>query len=155
MRSLRYFPLRPHAEQVTDSVAELRAVQGVEMEVADAAGIELTAQLRRYCGGDQLSGGGQIVQSLEQIVEPLRNGRSAALGEAARRRDVRNGKDAGDDLDLDAGRCGFVAEAEEAVGREKELGDRPVRAGVDLSLEILEIEPARGRVGVHFRISRH
>ena len=64
-------------------------------------------------------------------------------GEAPRLRDVGDRQDARHDLDVDAGRGGLVAEAEEAVGREEELGDRAVGAGVDLALQIVEIGLAR------------
>src|SRR6476620_2588558 len=73
---------------MTDRVAELRAVERIEMEVAHAAGVELAAQLGSDGRGDQLTGRGQVVEPFEQIVEPLRNARPAGLGEAARGRDV-------------------------------------------------------------------
>ena len=62
---------------------------------------------------------------------------------AAKRRVVatlETGRMPGHDLDVEAGRRGFVAETEEAVGREEELRDRAVGAGVDLALQILEVE---------------
>ena len=49
------------------------------MEVADAAGVELAAQLGGDGRGDQLARGGKIVEPLEQLVEPLRNARAAGL----------------------------------------------------------------------------
>ena len=49
----------------------------------------------------------------------------------------------GVDLGVDAGGGERVAEAEEAVGRKEELGDRAVGAGVDLALEIVEVGGAR------------
>ena len=58
----------------------------------------------------------------------------------------------GHDLDVDAGRRGLVAEAEEAFRREEELRDRAVGARVDLALEILEVELARRGIGVDFGI---
>ena len=45
------------------------------MEVADAARIELGAELGGDGGGDQLARGGQIVQPLEQPVQPGRDAR--------------------------------------------------------------------------------
>src|SRR5258708_397250 len=114
------------------------------MEMANAARVELPRELGGDGGGDQLPGCGQIVEPFEQVVQPLRDGRSAALGEATRGRDVRDWKDARHDFGFDSGRCRFVAEAEEAVRRKEELCDRPVRAGVDLALQILEIEDTGG-----------
>ena len=64
----------------------------------------------------------------------LRDARAAGGREAARRGDVGDGQDARNDLDVDARGRGFVAEAEEAVGGEEELGDRPVGARIDLAL---------------------
>ena len=95
------------------------------MEVTNAAGVELTAKLGRDGGSDQLPRRGQIIEALEQVVEPLRDGRSAALGETARGCDIGNGQNSRNDLGLDARGCRFVAEAKEAVGREEKLGDRP------------------------------
>ena len=110
------------------------------MEVANAAGVELAAQLGGDGGGDQLARGGQIVEPLEQLVRASRGIAAPQLcREAAGRGDVGDRQDARHDLDVDPGRGHFVLEAEEAVGREEELGDRAVGAGVDLALEIVEI----------------
>src|SRR5688572_22033397 len=84
--------LRPHPEHVADRISELGPVQRVEMELADAAGIELAAQFRRDRGGDQLAGGGQIVEPLEQAVEPGRYGGAAQGGELAGLGDVGDGQ---------------------------------------------------------------
>src|SRR5688572_27503211 len=84
---MRLFP-GPQAEQMADGVAELGAVQRVEMELPDAAGIKLPAQLRRYRRGDQLAGGRQVVQPLEQPVEPVRDIGAAHRSEPARLGDV-------------------------------------------------------------------
>ena len=73
-------------------------------------------------------------------------------GELAGLGDVGDRQDAGHDLGVDPGRGGLVAEAEEAVGREEELGDRAVGAGVDLALEIVEIGGRVGRIGMAFGI---
>ena len=56
---------------MADRVAQLGAVERVEMEVAHAPGIELSAQLGRDRRRDQLSCGGKLVEAFEQIVEPL------------------------------------------------------------------------------------
>ncbi len=109
------------------------------MEVADPAGVKLAAQFGGDGRGDQLARGGKLVEPFEQIVEPVRDGRAAHLGEAAGLGDVGHRQDAGHDLDVDAGRGDLVAEAEEAIGREEELGDRAVGAGIDLALEIVEV----------------
>ncbi len=122
------------------------------MEVTDSACVELAAQFGRDRGRDQLAGGWQVVETLEQIVQPVRDSGAARFGEAPRLGDIRNGEDAGNDLDADAGRGRIVAKAQEAVGGEEELSDGAVRAGVDLALEIVEIGGLVGRVRVAFRI---
>src|SRR4051812_47561410 len=76
------------AEQVADGVGQLGAVQRVEMELADAAGVKLAAQLRRDRRGDQLAGGGERVQPLEQLVHPRRDGGAAHRRELAGLGDV-------------------------------------------------------------------
>ena len=47
---------------------------------------------------------------------------------------------------FDAGRGGTVAEAQEIVGIEEELGDAAVGAGIDLALEIVEVGLGVGRI---------
>ena len=139
---------------MADRVAELGAVERVEMEVADAAGVKLAGKLRGDRRRDQLARRRQVVEAFEHVIEPLRNGRAAGQSEAARGRDVRDRQDARDDLRIDAGRRGLVAEAEEAVRREEELRDRAVGARVDLALEIFEVEFARGGIRGGFRDKR-
>ncbi len=101
-----------------------------------------------------MPGGGQVVQSLEQLVEPLRDARAAGLREAAGGGDVRDRQDARHDLDVHAGCGDLVLKTQEAVRREEKLRDRPVGAGVDLALQIVEIGPAIGGVGVDLGIGR-
>src|SRR4051812_25242389 len=95
--------LRSQAEQMADGISQLGAVQRVEMELADAAGVKLAAQLRRDGGGDELAGGRKIVEPFEQIVHPGGDGRAAARRETARLGDVGDGEDAGDQLGVDPG----------------------------------------------------
>src|SRR3954462_8799394 len=82
------------AEQMADRISELGAVQGVEMELADAAGIKLAAKLGSDGGGDELARGGEIVEPFEQAVHPGRDGRAAARREAPGLGDVGDGEDA-------------------------------------------------------------
>src|SRR5437762_11362806 len=113
------------------------------MEVAHPAGVKLTAQLGRDRRGDQLACSRQIVESLEQSVEPVRNAGTAGLCEPACRRDIRNRQDAGDDFRIDTCRGCVIPETEIAFGREEELSDGAVGACVDLPLEIFDVETAR------------
>ena len=111
-----------------------------------AARIELTAEFGRDGGRNKLARRREIVEAFEQVVEPFGNGGAAACCEPARRGDVRNRQDAGHDLDVDTGGRRVVAEAEKAIGGKEKLRNRAVGAGVDLALEVLEIELPRGRI---------
>ena len=55
---------------------------------------------------------------------------------------------------MDAGCRGAVAEAQEVVGFEEELGDAAVGAGIDLALEVVEVGLGVGRIGMLFGIAR-
>ena len=88
---------------MADRVRELGAIQRVEVEMADAARIELGAKLGGDGGGDELARGGKIVQPLEQPVEPRRDRGAAKPRELAGLGDVGDGQDAGCDLGGDAG----------------------------------------------------
>ena len=110
------------------------------MEGAFAAGVELTAKFGGHGSSDQLTSRRQVVETLEQIVEPLGNGRAAGRCKTAGSSDVRQRQDARYNLDVDARCRRVIAEAEEAIGREKELRDRAIGARVDLALEVFEIE---------------
>ncbi len=122
------------------------------MEVADPAGIELAGKLGGDGRRDQLPRRRQIVEALEQRIEPVGNVRSAGLGEAPGRGDVRHRQDSRHELDLHSGRRNFVLKAQEAFRGEEELRDRAVRAGIDLALEIIEIGFAVAGVRMDFRI---
>src|SRR4029453_18751114 len=93
--------LRAKTEQMADRVAELGPVEGEEVEVAGAAGVELRAHLRGDGGGDELARRRLVVEALEQPVHPLRNGRATGGRELAGLGDVGDGQDAGDDLGVD------------------------------------------------------
>ena len=132
---------------MADRIGKLGAIQRVEVKLAHAARIELAAQLGGDGGGDELAGGGEIVEPLEQSVHPARNGGPTGGGEGARLGDVGDGQDAGHQLRVDARGRGLVAEAEEAIGREEELGDRAVGAGVELALEMSRSAALVGELG--------
>src|ERR1044072_1359240 len=70
MGALRGSTLGPEAQQMADGVAQLRPVETVEMEAAHPARIQLGAELGGERRGDQLAGGGQIVEALEHPGEP-------------------------------------------------------------------------------------
>src|SRR5256885_9292167 len=127
---------------MADRVAELRAVERVEMEVTDAARVEVTAKLRGHRCRDELAGGGEVVQSLEQMAEPRRDSSPAIGGHPHDSGKIGDRHDARDDLDIDA--CGgdFVLETQETVWREEELSDRAVRPRIALSLQMIDVRRA-------------
>src|SRR3982750_2879661 len=89
---------RPHAEEVTDRVRQLRPIERVEMEMPDAAGVKLPGELGGNRSGDQLARGGQVIQPFEQSVEPLRDRRSTGFREPPSGRDIRHRQDSRNDL---------------------------------------------------------
>src|SRR5579864_2926776 len=145
--------LRSYSKKVTDGVAQLRPIEGVEMEVTDAAGIELAAQLGGDGGSDQLACRRKVVQPLEKAVQPFGYAGAAGFREAAGLGDVRDRKDPGHDLDVHSGVGHCILEAQEAVGREEELRDRAVGAGVDLALQIVEVGLAGSRIRMDLGVS--
>src|SRR3546814_4086537 len=60
--------------------------------------------------------------------------------------------DAGNDRHVDAGGGRAVDEAEEHVGVEEELGNRPGGPGIDLALQIVEVDDGVGGLWVHLGI---
>ena len=79
----------------------------------------------------------------------------AALGEAAGAGPVLDGQDAGEDRRGDPGPDAGVAEAEEGLGLEEELGDGRGRAGVDLALQEVDVGLRVGGVGVRLGVGAH
>ena len=121
--------------------------------MADTTGIQLAAQFGGYGGGDQLARGGQSVEAFEHFVHPAGDGGAALAGELAGRRDIGDGEDPGNDLDVHPGGGDAVAEAEEILGREEELADRAVGPGIDLALEMVEVGLGTGRFRVNLGIA--
>src|SRR5580692_4423808 len=75
---------RPQPEQVADRVNEIGAVHGVEVKIGDAVIDEIEHLLGGNCGGDQLAGGGVVVEAVEAVGEPGRHRRTAARGKSLR-----------------------------------------------------------------------
>src|SRR3546814_20774405 len=80
---------RPQPQQMTDGIAELGAVEGVEMEVAHAARIEAAAHFGSDRRRHQLARGGLIVEPVDQPHPPHRDRAAAPLGHAPRLPPVR------------------------------------------------------------------
>src|SRR3954468_20552991 len=89
------------AEQMADGIRELGPVQREEMEGADAAPVELAAELRGHGGGDELAGSGELVQAFIEAVEPGRDARPADRRELAGLGDIGDREDARRDLGSD------------------------------------------------------
>ena len=60
-----------------------------------------------------------------------------------------------DKVDIHSRRGYCVLEAEEAVGREEELRNRAVRAGVDFAFQIVEVGRNRPGIGMAFWVGRN
>src|SRR4051812_3916165 len=88
----------PEAKQMADRVSKLGAIQRVEVEVADPAGIKLRAKLGGDGGSDELARAGQRIEPLEQTIHPVRYARAAGGSELAGLGDVGDRQDAGHDL---------------------------------------------------------
>src|SRR5829696_9807225 len=63
----------PQPEQVTDRVNEIGAVHGVEVKVGDAAVDQIEYLLGRDRGGDQLAGGGIVIEPSKALGQPARH----------------------------------------------------------------------------------
>src|SRR5689334_3429622 len=124
---------------MTDRVAEFCPVQCVEMEVSHTARVQLTAELCSDGRCDELARSGKLIETFEQVVQPMWNAGPARVGETTRRRVIGDRQDPGNDLRVDTGRRSFIAKAKETVRRKEELRDRAARARVHLSLQILQI----------------
>jgi hypothetical protein len=106
------------AEQVADGVGQLGAVQGVEVEVSDTAGIKLSAQSAATVAATRARAAGRL--SSPSNKRSIRRGCWRRTGRRTCGSGPRwNGEDAGHDFGIDAHRRGIVAKAEEAVRREK------------------------------------
>src|SRR4249919_1980037 len=102
------------------------------MEVADSAGIELPAQFPGNRRGDQLPRLRKLVQPLEEPVHPFGDRGAALAVKAASGCDIADRQDAWHDLDARPDLGHLVAESKKAIGREEELGDRPIGTSIDL-----------------------
>src|SRR5947209_751254 len=126
----------PQAHGVTDRVAQLGAVERIEMEFLDPVLLKAVYLFDRDVRRDHAAGFGIGVQAVEAAPQPFRNGRAAALGKPLKLREARDRQYPGNDLDGDAGCRAAVPVAQEDIGLEEELRDCAARPGVDLALQI-------------------
>src|SRR5580704_12824838 len=149
------FPARSHAEQVADRVHKIGAVHGVEMKISDIVLDQIEHLFRSDCGGDQLAGGGIVIEAIEAVSEPGRDRSAAARGERPCGLEVLHREDAGYDRDIDAACAHAVEIAKIEIVLEEKLRDCAGGAGVDLGLEHVDIGGNRGAVRMLFRIGRN
>ena len=106
--------LGPQPEQMAHGVDQVGAVHGVEVEIGDAAVDQIEHLLGGDRGGDQLAGGGIVVETVEALGQPIRHRGAAARGEDSGLLEVLHRQDAGHDR---ARRC-------RARARDRDSGSR-------------------------------
>src|SRR6185295_12495163 len=149
------FDVRAHAEGVADREGKLGAVQRIEMKLVDAMPLQHVHLLDRHGGRDHLAGLGVVLEPVEAMLEPLRDGRAATLGEARDLREARDRQDAGHDGRMDAARRALVTEAQEHLRVVEELRDGARSTRIDLALQVVEIELGARRLGMFLGIRGH
>ena len=122
------------------------------MKIADPTGIKAAAHFGCDRRSHQLACGGMVVESVEQMGHPCRNGRSGHVGHARYRRKIGYRHDPGHYFSVNSRRCNRVAETEKGFGLEKELGDRTAGACIQLPLQKVDVGHSRSCFGVRFRI---
>ena len=108
---------------------------GLEMRTGEQA----PAKVARDCGGDHAARLDVVIEPLEHLGQPGRHLGLAEGGNLGDALEVRHRHDAGYDRHVNASRGRVVAEAQEVVGIEEELGDAAVGAGIDLALQVFEV----------------
>src|SRR5580698_1044274 len=93
---------RPQAEQVANRVDEIGAVHGVEMKVGDAVIDQIEHLLGGDRSGDQLAGGGVVVEAVEAVGEPGRHRGAAARGKSFCRLEILHRQNSRHDRNIDA-----------------------------------------------------
>ena len=140
--------LAAHAEQVADRDDQVGAVERVEMELVHALGLQPAALLGGERGGDQAARVGIVVEPVEMRRHPGRDRGAAGRAELLNLGEIGDRQDARHDRHRDPGRRGAVAKSQKEIDIEKVLGDRPVGAGIDLALEIVEVVLGAFRLGM-------
>src|SRR3984957_10713260 len=115
---------RPQPEQMADRVDEIGAVHGVEVKVGDTMIHQIEHLLGGDRGGDQLAGGGIVVEAVKTVGEPGRHRGAAARGKSFRRLEILHRQNPRHDRDVDARRAQPVEVAKVKIVLEEELGDR-------------------------------
>ena len=95
-----------------------------------------------------------VVESVEQPRQPVGHAGAALGAELGDGGEFHHRHDARNDRRLDSRGARAVEKPQEHVRAKEELRDRAGRAGVELALEIVEVESGARRVGMDFRVSR-
>src|SRR5687768_18075393 len=122
------------------------------MEMLDAVTLQMLHLLDRDGRGNQSARIGIIVEPVETMREPVRDARAATLRHPQHLRETRDRQDAGHDRRLNASGRTLISKTQEYVRIEKELRDRARRTGVELRLQIVELEARARRFGMYFGI---
>ena len=118
------------------------------------AGDQPFAQLGDEVGGEFADAGGIVAVGAHALADPARDLGAAGFGEALELAEVGDRHDAGDDRHLDAQRARIVDETEIRVGVVEVLGDRAVGTGIDLGLEVAQVDVRVLGLRMGFRIGR-
>src|SRR5262245_54520818 len=97
---------------MADGVDEVGAVQGVEVELANALVYEIHHLLGSDCGRNQMGGRRIVVESVEPTFEPGWHGGTAAGGKAKDLLEIVDRHDAGNDRRPDATRPRRIEKAQ-------------------------------------------
>uniref|UniRef100_A0A0N4ZXP4 EF-hand domain-containing protein n=1 Tax=Parastrongyloides trichosuri TaxID=131310 RepID=A0A0N4ZXP4_PARTI len=141
-----------HAQHPTDRIDQLGPVQGVEVEVRKALFLQAGAGLGGDGGGQQLARLRVVVQPVEVASQPVGQGRAARRRHPLQARKVGHRHDAGDQGNGHPRRPHPVAETQEGLDVEEELGHGARGAGVDLGLQHLDVVVDGRAFRVLFRI---
>ena len=140
---------------MADRIDEIGAVHRVEMKIPDAVIDEIENLFGGDRRGDELSRLRIVIEPFETIGEPLRHARAGSLGEIRRLLEILHRHDAWRDRNIESARPHFVEKAQIDFVFEEKLGDRPVRSGIDLGFQNIDIGVGRDTFGVAFRIGGH
>ena len=111
-------------------VNQVGAVHGVEVEIGHAAINQIDHLLGGNGGGDQLAGGGIVLEPFEPLGQPSRYRSAGAFGKAPGLLEILHRQDARHDRHIDAVRAHAVEIAEVKIVIEEKLRDGAGGAGL-------------------------
>jgi CheY-like chemotaxis protein len=126
-------------------------VHAVKMQTRRAALDQALAQLGDDVEAEGADRVGIVAEAFELAPHPARNLGAAGVGKARQLGKAGDRHDAGDDGDRDAERARLGDEVLVGVGVVEILGDRRVRAGIDLALEVQQVLARAPGLRVPFR----